>query len=90
MPLCHHLSPYKDIDIACFISDRVPRHARGDCKLIKQVLINLAKPYIDRLIYRQDQEQVSWIEQLDSRLLEDIGLTRAEADAEGRKPFWMR
>ncbi|HNR95820.1 MAG: hypothetical protein BWY10_02444 [Chloroflexi bacterium ADurb.Bin180] len=34
-----------------------------------QVLIEKAKPYIDRLIYRQDREQVDWIEKLDTRLL---------------------
>jgi hypothetical protein len=42
--------------------------------VLLQVLINLAKPYIDRLIYRQDQEQVAWIEQLDSRLLTSTDL----------------
>jgi hypothetical protein len=34
-----------------------------------QVLIEQLKPYIDRLIYRQDREQVDWIEKLDTRLL---------------------
>lgn len=28
------------------------------------------------------------LRQLDDHLLADIGLTRAEADAEARKPFW--
>ncbi|HYS48153.1 MAG TPA: DUF1127 domain-containing protein [Xanthobacteraceae bacterium] len=27
--------------------------------------------------------------QLDDRLLQDIGVTRAEAEAEAAKPFWM-
>jgi uncharacterized protein YjiS (DUF1127 family) len=26
---------------------------------------------------------------LDDRLLKDIGLTRADVDIEGRKPFWI-
>jgi hypothetical protein len=39
-----------------------------------QVAINLAKPYVDRLIYRQDREEVAWIEQLDSRLLTSTDL----------------
>lgn len=42
--------------------------------VILQILINLAKPYIDRLIYRKDREQVAWIEQLDSRLLTSTDL----------------
>ncbi|KPL18179.1 MAG: hypothetical protein AMJ93_14045, partial [Anaerolineae bacterium SM23_84] len=42
--------------------------------VLLQVLINLAKPYIDRLIYRQDREQVAWIQQLDSRLLTSTDL----------------
>ncbi len=41
-----------------------------------QVLINLAKPYIDRLIYRQDRDQVAWIQQLDSRLLTSTDLAQ--------------
>jgi hypothetical protein len=31
--------------------------------------VNLAKPFIDRLIYWQDQEEVAWIQELDERLL---------------------
>jgi len=37
--------------------------------VVLQVLINKAKPFIDRLIYSQDREEVSWIQQLDERLL---------------------
>ncbi len=44
--------------------------------VLLQVLVNLAKPYIDRLIYRQDREQVAWIEQLDSRLLTSTDLAQ--------------
>jgi len=42
--------------------------------VLLQVLINLAKPYIDRLIYRKDRNQVAWIQQLDSRLLTSTDL----------------
>ncbi|MGQ9599996.1 MAG: histidine kinase N-terminal 7TM domain-containing protein [Anaerolineae bacterium] len=34
-----------------------------------QLIINRAKPFIDRLIYRQDQEEIAWIQTLDRRLL---------------------
>ena len=37
--------------------------------VLMQVIINLVKPYIDRLIYRQDREEVTWIQELDERLL---------------------
>lgn len=39
-----------------------------------QVVINQAKPYIDRLIYRQDRAEVAWIEQLDTHLLTSTDL----------------
>jgi len=37
--------------------------------IVLQILINLAKPFIDRLIYRQDREEITWIQELDKRLL---------------------
>ncbi len=37
--------------------------------ILLQVLINVAKPFIDRLTYRQDREEVTWIQALDTRLL---------------------
>jgi len=37
--------------------------------VLLQVLINLAKPAFDRLIYRRDREEVTWIQSLDERLL---------------------
>jgi hypothetical protein len=37
--------------------------------VMSQILINLAKPFIDRLIYRQDREEITWIQELDKRLL---------------------
>lgn len=37
--------------------------------ILLQIFINLAKPFIDRLIYRQDREEVTWIQELDKRLL---------------------
>jgi len=42
--------------------------------VLLELLINLAKPYIDRLIYRQDRAEVAWIEQLDTRLLTSTDL----------------
>jgi hypothetical protein len=33
-----------------------------------QLVINVAKPYIDRLIYREDREELAWIQTLDQRL----------------------
>ena len=42
--------------------------------MLLQVAINLAKPYIDRLIYRKDRDEVAWIQQLDTRLLTSTDL----------------
>ncbi|MDH7485504.1 MAG: histidine kinase N-terminal 7TM domain-containing protein [Anaerolineae bacterium] len=41
-----------------------------------QLLINLAKPWIDRLIYRQDREEITWIQELDKRLLTSSDLAQ--------------
>lgn len=37
--------------------------------VLLQVAINRAKPFLERLIYRQDQAEISWIQTLDRRLL---------------------
>ncbi len=37
--------------------------------VIGQLALNLGKPYIDRLIFRQDREELAWIQTLDRRLL---------------------
>jgi hypothetical protein len=37
--------------------------------VLLQVLISLVRPFIDRLIYRQDLEEITWIQTLDERLL---------------------
>lgn len=37
--------------------------------VIGQLVLNLGKPYIDRLIFRQDREELAWIQTLDRRLL---------------------
>jgi hypothetical protein len=37
--------------------------------VLLQIVINLTKPFIDRLIYRQDREEITWIQELDKRLL---------------------
>ncbi len=39
-----------------------------------QVFISLAKPGIDRLIYRKDREEIVWIQELDKRLLTSTDL----------------
>jgi hypothetical protein len=44
--------------------------------VLLQMAVNLAKPYIDRLIYRQDRDEVAWIQQLDSRLLTSTDLAQ--------------
>lgn len=37
--------------------------------VLLQVLINLTKPFIDRLIYLQDRAEITWLQELDKRLL---------------------
>ncbi|MDI7274679.1 MAG: histidine kinase N-terminal 7TM domain-containing protein, partial [Anaerolineae bacterium] len=37
--------------------------------VLSQVLIILAKPGIDRLVYRKDRAEITWIQELDKRLL---------------------
>ncbi len=37
--------------------------------VLLQLAINRAKPFIDRVIYRQDREEIAWIQTLDRRLL---------------------
>ncbi len=46
--------------------------------------VGVLKAWHDR--YTQRRELL----QLDDRLLDDIGLTRADAEAEAGKPFWKR
>jgi hypothetical protein len=42
--------------------------------VLLQVVIILAKPAIDRLIYRKDRAEVTWIQELDKRLLTSTDL----------------
>lgn len=37
--------------------------------VLLQVLVNVAKPAIDRLIYRRDRHEIAWIQDLEQRLL---------------------
>ncbi len=37
--------------------------------VIGQLAVNLAKPWIDRLLYPEDREEIAWIQTLDHRLL---------------------
>ena len=42
--------------------------------VILQLLISVAKPAIDRLIYRKDRQEIAWIQTLDQRLLTSTDL----------------
>lgn len=42
--------------------------------VLSQLAINRAKPVIDRLIYRQDRDEILWIQTLDRRLLTSADL----------------
>ena len=44
--------------------------------VLLQILINLAKPFIDRLIYRQDRAEITWIQELDKHLLTSTDLAQ--------------
>jgi len=44
--------------------------------VLLQMLINRAKPFIDRLIYRQDRAEITWIQELDKRLLTSTDLAQ--------------
>jgi len=43
--------------------------------VLLQLAINRAKPVIDRIIYRQDREEIAWIQTLDHRLLTSADLS---------------
>ncbi|MFH1084592.1 MAG: histidine kinase N-terminal 7TM domain-containing protein [Chloroflexota bacterium] len=42
--------------------------------VILQLLINISKPAFDRVIYRGDRKEISWIQSLDQRLLTTLDL----------------
>lgn len=42
--------------------------------VVLQLAINLLKPFVDRVIYRQDREEILWIQTLDRRLLTSADL----------------
>ncbi|MGQ9594274.1 MAG: histidine kinase N-terminal 7TM domain-containing protein [Anaerolineae bacterium] len=42
--------------------------------VLLQVLIDLAEPFIDQVIYRQDLDEILWIQELDHRLLTSTDL----------------
>lgn len=44
--------------------------------VVLQVSISIARPYIDRLLYREDREEVNWIRQLDKHLLTSTDLAQ--------------
>ena len=45
--------------------------------VLSQVIINFAKPLIDRLIFPQDRQEIAWISELDRRLLTTTDLQQA-------------
>lgn len=45
--------------------------------VLTQLLINMVKPAIDRLVFRKDREEVEWIQELDRRLLTTTDLRQA-------------
>ncbi len=61
-------------DILGLARDTVLIFAVGIGIVLMEVAISLAKPYVDRLIYRRDREELAWIQQLDSRLLTSTDL----------------
>jgi hypothetical protein len=44
--------------------------------VLGQLAVGAARPWIDRLIYRQDREEISWIQTLDQRLLTSSDLNQ--------------
>ncbi|HEX9114811.1 MAG TPA: histidine kinase N-terminal 7TM domain-containing protein [Anaerolineae bacterium] len=44
--------------------------------VLGQIAANLAKPWIDRLIYSQDREEITWIQELERRLLTSSDLAQ--------------
>ncbi len=37
--------------------------------VILEIVIEIAMPFLDRVIYRQDEEEIAWLEELDKRVL---------------------
>ncbi|MBN1937363.1 MAG: hypothetical protein JW934_22090 [Anaerolineae bacterium] len=37
--------------------------------ILAQKMINLARPFLNRIVYRQDLEEIAWLQELDTRLL---------------------
>ncbi len=48
----------------------------------------LSSMFCTLLVWQERARQRHQLAQLDARLLKDIGLARAEAEAETAKPFW--
>ena len=44
--------------------------------VIMEGAIGLAKPYVDRLVYRKDRDELAWIEELDTHLLTSTDLAQ--------------
>jgi hypothetical protein len=48
--------------------------------VVLQIVINLAKPFIDLIIYRRDREEITWFQELDKRLLTSTDLSELLED----------
>jgi hypothetical protein len=44
--------------------------------VIGQLIVNVAKPWIDRFLFSQDREEITWIQELERRLLTSSDLTQ--------------
>ncbi len=52
-------------------------------------ILRLAADGLETLaVWQERARQRRTLRALDDRLLADVGLSRADAEAEGRKPFW--
>jgi uncharacterized protein YjiS (DUF1127 family) len=60
---------------------RIPPPFAGSGGVLARVAVQLIRLY-DR------QEQRRALLELDDRMLADVGITREQAQAEGRRPFW--
>jgi len=44
--------------------------------VVGQLIVNLAKPWIDRFLFSQDREEISWIQELERRMLTSSDLNQ--------------
>ena len=49
--------------------DLITLFAAGLTIILMQIAINLARPFLNRLVYRKDLAEIAWLQELDKRLL---------------------